>query len=86
LSHNATSSRILDATLESPTVSFKAKRHLVMSMIEHYHELVDDRIGSRVGDRFWEFADPYLKVSEKGSILVNSDDLAGKDRSIDNSP
>ncbi|KAG6328391.1 hypothetical protein ID866_10698, partial [Astraeus odoratus] len=68
LSHNATSSRVLDAMLESPTVSFKAKRRLVMSMIGHYHELVDDRIGSRVGDRFWEFADPYLRVSRSRFI------------------
>jgi nucleolar protein 9 len=33
-----------------------------MSFIGHYHVLVDDRIGSRVGDRCWAFADPYLRV------------------------
>ena len=62
LSYNATSSRVLDAMFESPTVPFRAKRRLVVSVIGHYHELVDDRIGSRVADRFWAFADPYLKV------------------------
>jgi nucleolar protein 9 len=43
-------------------VPFKVKRTLVMSLIGHYHTLVDDRIGSRVGDRCWAFADPYLRV------------------------
>ncbi|TFY50803.1 hypothetical protein EVG20_g11321 [Dentipellis fragilis] len=33
-----------------------------MTFIGHYPELVDDRIGSRVGDRCWAAADPYLKV------------------------
>jgi len=62
LAHHSTSSRVLDAYLESPTVPLKAKRQLVLSFINHYHLLVDDRIGSRIGDRCWAFADPYLKV------------------------
>ncbi|KAI6035570.1 armadillo-type protein [Pisolithus orientalis] len=76
LSHNATSSRILDAMLESPTVPFQAKRRLVTSMIGHYHELVDDRIGSRVGDRFWAFADPYLREKIARSIMPQEQSLA----------
>lgn len=48
--------------LESHSVSFTVKRNFVMSFIGHYHVLVDDRIGSRVGDRCWAFADPYLRV------------------------
>ncbi|KAI6033881.1 armadillo-type protein [Pisolithus microcarpus] len=76
LSHNATSSRVLDAILESPTVPFKSKRRLVMSMIGHYHELVDDRIGSRVGDRFWAFADPYLREKIVRSIVPQEQSLA----------
>jgi len=62
LSQNPISSRVLDALLDSETVPFKVKRSLVMSFIDHYHTLVDDRIGSRVGDRCWAFADPYLRV------------------------
>jgi nucleolar protein 9 len=62
LARNPTSSRILDVYLESSTVPFKAKRQLVASLIGHFHLLVDDRIGSRVADRCWAFADPYLKV------------------------
>ena len=56
------SSRVLDAVLESDTVPKTAKRKFVMTFIGHYHVLVDDRIGSRVGDRCWASADPYLKV------------------------
>lgn len=62
IAHNATSSRVLDILFESPTVSFKAKRRFVMSLIGHYHTLVDDQIGSRIGDRCWAFADTYLRV------------------------
>ncbi|KAI6128416.1 armadillo-type protein [Pisolithus croceorrhizus] len=76
LSHHATSSRVLDAVLESPTIPFKAKRRLVMSMIGHYHELVDDRIGSRIGDRFWAFADPYLREKIVRSIMPQEQNLA----------
>lgn len=62
MAHHPTSSRVLDAVLESPTVPFKSKRKFVMTFIGHYHLLVDDRIGSRVGDRCWAAADPYLKA------------------------
>jgi len=54
-----------------------------MSLIGHFHTLVDDRIGSRVGDRCWAFADPYLKV--RGNFLAFLVSLSfilntGKDR------
>lgn len=39
-----------------------------MSLIGHYHTLVDDRIGSRVVDRCWAFADPYLRVRPVRSV------------------
>lgn len=51
-----------DVLLDSPTVPLAAKRQFVMDFMGHYHLLVDDRIGSRVGDRCWGFADTYLKV------------------------
>jgi nucleolar protein 9 len=68
IAHNATGSRVLDVLFESPTVSFKATRRFVMSLIGHYHSLVDDRIGSRIGDRCWAFADPYLRVRVRCSV------------------
>ena len=62
IAHDVTSSRVLDVVLQSATVPFKDKRKFVMQFIGHYHTLVDDRIGSRVGDNCWAFADPYLRV------------------------
>ena len=60
--YHATSSRVLDVLLDSPTVPSKTKRKFLLSLIGQYHVLVDDRIGSRVGDRCWAYADPYLRV------------------------
>ena len=62
MAHDVTASRVYDVLLASSTVSFKERRRFVMHFIGYYHELVDDRIGSRVGDNCWAFADPYLKV------------------------
>lgn len=62
IAQNATGSRVFDALLESPTVTPKIKRQFVMDFIGHYHILVDDKLGSRVGDRCWAFSDTYLKV------------------------
>ncbi|KAI0721971.1 armadillo-type protein [Cerioporus squamosus] len=77
MAHHPTSSRVLDAVLESPAVPYKAKRKFVMSFIGHYHVLVDDRIGSRVGDRCWAFADPYLKEKIARSLIPHEHALAG---------
>ncbi|KAH7888091.1 armadillo-type protein [Phlebopus sp. FC_14] len=76
ISHHPTSSRVIDVLFESPTVSFKAKRRLVMSLIGHYHTLVDDRIGSRIGDRCWTFADPYLREKVARSLIPYEQFLA----------
>jgi nucleolar protein 9 len=45
-------------------------------MIGHYQELVDDRIGSRVGDRCWATADPYLKEKIARSLFAHEQTLA----------
>ena len=34
----------------------------MLRFVGHFHELVDDKIGSRIGDRAWAGSDPYLKV------------------------
>ncbi|KAG1739843.1 armadillo-type protein [Suillus paluster] len=65
LSHNPISSRVIDVLFESETRAF------VMSLIGHYHTLVDDRIGSRVGDRCWAFADTYLREKIARSLIVH---------------
>lgn len=55
------SSRIFDAFLESTTVPYRYRRKLILAFVDHFHTLVDDRVGSRVGERLWAAADPYLK-------------------------
>ncbi|KAG6896751.1 hypothetical protein C0992_006326 [Termitomyces sp. T32_za158] len=77
MAHDASGSRVYDALLESPTVPSRAKRELVMEFIGHYHVLVDDRLGSRVGDRCWAFADTYLKEKIARSLFIHEQSLAG---------
>ncbi|RXW16432.1 hypothetical protein EST38_g9415 [Candolleomyces aberdarensis] len=77
IGHDATGSRIYDVLLESPTVPPRVKRQFVMDFIGHYHELVDDRIGSRVGDRCWSFSDTYLKEKIARSLMPHESQLAG---------
>jgi nucleolar protein 9 len=69
IAHDSSASRVYDVLLDSPTVPLKAKRQFVMDFMGHYHLLVDDRIGSRVGDRCWAFADTYLKVLSPPFLL-----------------
>lgn len=68
VSHNTSGSRIFDVLLESPTIPSKIKRQFVMEFIGHYQILVNDKLGSRVVDRCWDFADTYLKVRLSGSV------------------
>ncbi|KAG6813198.1 hypothetical protein H0H92_013318 [Tricholoma furcatifolium] len=77
ISHDPSGSRIYDALLESSSVPSKAKRELIMGFIGHYHHLVDDRLGSRVGDRCWAFADTYLKEKIARSLFIHEQFLAG---------
>ncbi|KZP05871.1 ARM repeat-containing protein [Athelia psychrophila] len=77
LAHHPTGSRVFDVLFESSTVPYKVKRTFVMSFIDHYHTLVDDRIGSRVGDRCWAFADPYLREKIAKSMFSQEQFLAG---------
>jgi len=77
LACNATSSRILDVAFESSTVPLRARKRLVTSFIGQFHLLVDDRIGSRVADRCWEAADPYLKERVARSLIPHEHFLAG---------
>ncbi|KAJ7087237.1 armadillo-type protein [Mycena belliarum] len=76
MAHHPVSSRVLDALLESGTVPAKVKRQFVLSFIGNYHLLVDDRIGSRVGDRCWAFSDTYLKEKIARSLISQEQFLA----------
>ena len=70
IAQNSMGSRVFDALLDSPTVPAKMKRQFVMDFIGNYHTLVDDKLGSRVGDRCWAFCDTYLKVSSSSSPKI----------------
>ncbi|KIK07666.1 hypothetical protein K443DRAFT_673245 [Laccaria amethystina LaAM-08-1] len=76
IAHDSSASRVYDVLLDSPTVPLKAKRQFVMDFMGHYHLLVDDRIGSRVGDRCWAFADTYLKEKIARSLIPHDQTLA----------
>ena len=64
-------SRVLDVVLDPQsssiqnTIPQKARRRLIMRFLESqsFTRLVDDRLGSRIADRCWAIADPYLRVS-----------------------
>ncbi|KAG8834892.1 Nucleolar protein 9 [Serendipita sp. 399] len=76
LAHDATSSRVIDAMLDSPVVTRKTKRSVIMAYIGQYEQLVNDRIGSRVGDRCWMNSDPYLKEKIARSLIPHQQSLA----------
>ncbi|KAK7471121.1 Nucleolar protein 9 [Stygiomarasmius scandens] len=76
IAHDPTASRFLDALLESSTVSAKSKRAFIMSFIGHFHLLADDRIGSRICDRIFTFADTYLKEKIGRSLIPHEQALA----------
>ncbi|KZT26897.1 ARM repeat-containing protein [Neolentinus lepideus HHB14362 ss-1] len=69
LAHHPISSRVLDVVLDSPEISPTVKRKFVMSLIGSFHVLVDDRIGSRVADKCWAVADPFLKDKLARSLI-----------------
>lgn len=71
MSRHPISSRVLDAFLDSPSVPIREKRKFLLNLIGQYHALVDDRIGSRVGDRCWACADPFLKVHSNSNARMN---------------
>ncbi|VDC06251.1 unnamed protein product [Peniophora sp. CBMAI 1063] len=77
LAQHPVSSRILDALLTSPTIPPRTKRLLIQRFTGHYHVLVDDRVGSRVGDRLWTSADPYLREKIARSLIPHEGALAG---------
>ncbi|SDA02911.1 BZ3500_MvSof-1268-A1-R1_Chr11-1g03212 [Microbotryum saponariae] len=74
LTRNPTSSRLIDAFLDSPTTPPREIRGFLLSLIGHYHTLADDRIGSRLVEHCWAVADVFLKdkiaqsISQEGQL------------------
>jgi hypothetical protein len=81
MAHHPTSSRVFDTIFESSTVPQRARNKFVLGFMGHFHELVDDKFGSRVGDRMWAGSDPYLKVNHRSDSTLNltRDPAAGED-------
>ncbi|KAG6919605.1 hypothetical protein DXG01_003469 [Tephrocybe rancida] len=77
MAHIVSRFRVYDALLESPTVTPKVKRELVIRFISHCHLLVDGRLGSSVGDRCWAFASTYLKEKIGPSLSIYAQFLTG---------
>lgn len=62
MTHHPISSRLFDAVIESPTVAFKNSRKIIMAFNGKWFEMVDDKVGSRVGEKLWDGCDGFLKV------------------------
>ena len=77
LGQHPTSSHVLDALLTSPTVPPKSRRTLLSAFLGHYHVLADDRVGSRVAERCWAAADPYLRERIARATSQHEHALAG---------
>jgi nucleolar protein 9 len=77
LCHDATASRVIDALFTSVNVPKAARRKLALALLGHYERLVCDRIGSRVGERVWEGAEPYLREKIARALLPHEQALAG---------
>lgn len=75
ITRSATSSRILDVLLTSPTTPPRALRSFIMSLLGHFHTIADDRIGSRVAERCFASADVYLKDKMAQSLCDKQSDL-----------
>ncbi|BGP42726.1 Nucleolar protein 9 [Rhodotorula kratochvilovae] len=75
ISRSATSSRVLDVLLTSPTTPPRALRTFIMSLLGHLHTIADDRIGSRVAERCFASADVYLKDKMAQSLFDKQNDL-----------
>ncbi|GAA5824341.1 hypothetical protein JCM3770_001813 [Rhodotorula araucariae] len=75
ISRSATSSRILDVLLTSPTTPPRALRTFIMSLLGQLHTIADDRIGSRVAERCFASADVYLKDKMAASLFDYQNDL-----------
>lgn len=69
-------SRVIDAFLdeENTAIAYKDRRNFLKSLIGQYQTLADDRIGSRVAERCWLVADPFLKV-RSCELFVQSDEI-----------
>lgn len=69
MSHHPISSHVIDAAVSSSSIAPKLKRRLLLSLDGHWFELVDDRFGSRVGEKIWDSADGFMKEKIAKSLI-----------------
>jgi len=77
LTHHPAGSRILDAIIDGATIPPRARRTLLRALEAQFTDVIDDRIGARVGARCWAAADPYLKEKLARALLPHAARLAG---------
>ncbi|KAH9059317.1 armadillo-type protein [Lactarius vividus] len=77
LTHHPAGSRVLDAIIDGATTPPRARRSLLRALEAHFADVIDDRIGVRVGARCWAAADPYLKEKLARALLPHAARLAG---------
>lgn len=77
LTHHPAASRVLDAIIDGPTIPPRSRRALLRAMEAQFADIIDDRIGTRVGMRCWAAADPYLKEKFARALLPHAARLAG---------
>ncbi|KAI9449635.1 ARM repeat-containing protein [Lactarius psammicola] len=69
LTYHPAGSRVPDAIIDGATTPPRARRSLLRALEAHFADVIDDRIGSRVGARCWAAADPYLKEKLARALL-----------------
>lgn len=69
MAHHPISSHVIDAAVSSSSIAPKLKRRLLLSLDGHWFELVDDRFGSRVGEKIWDSADGFMKEKIAKSLI-----------------
>jgi nucleolar protein 9 len=72
LCHHPIGSRVVDDFVASPTVPFHSKAMFITSLVGHFNQLADNRLGGHVAINLWNAADPYLRVRKLETFNSNS--------------
>ncbi|KAI0260538.1 armadillo-type protein [Gloeopeniophorella convolvens] len=76
LTHHPAASRVIDALLEGAQTPPRARRALLRALEARFADVVDDRVGARVGERCWAIADAYFKEKLARALLPHAARLA----------
>ncbi|ODO07171.1 hypothetical protein L198_00750 [Cryptococcus wingfieldii CBS 7118] len=70
-------SRLLDKVFIDPAAPIKYRKKLMMVFMDHYKQLVEDKLGSRVVDTIWDRADGFMKEKIARSLIPHLTSLGG---------